>query len=77
MAAATEHGVRPAVADPVALERLHAHLLHDHRRASHELAGLPLDAVHELEHFDVAVGLLHLDHTHASANALSDVPVLE
>jgi hypothetical protein len=65
MAAATEHGVRPTVVDPVPLDGLHAHLLHDHHRAAHELTGLPLDAVHELEHFDVTVGLLHLDHSHA------------
>ena len=66
MASATEHDVRQTSGDPFALERLRAHLLHDHRRASHELAGLPLDAVHELEHFDVAAGLLHLDHVHDS-----------
>jgi len=77
MAAATKHGVRQEAADPLALERLRAHLLHEHRRAPHELAGLPLEAVHELEHFDVAVGLLHLDHTHSGADALSDLDMLE
>jgi hypothetical protein len=64
MAAATEHGVRRVAGDPELLEQLRVHLLHAHRRLSHELSGLPLDAVHELEHFDAAVGLLQLDHTH-------------
>lgn len=64
MAAATEHGVRREAVEPEPLEQLRVHLLHTHRRASYELSGLPLDAVHELEHFDAAVGLLQLDHMH-------------
>src|SRR6478609_3279677 len=38
-------------------ERLYDHLVDDHGRAPHEILGLPLDAVHELEHFDVEMGL--------------------
>lgn len=48
-------------------ERLHQHLLRDHHRAWHELDGLPLEAVHELEHFDQSMGLLHLHHAHAAS----------
>jgi len=66
MTAATRHGTPATGADPVALDRLHTHLRYEHHRSWHELAGLPLDAVHELEHFDVTIGLLHLDHTHAA-----------
>ncbi len=64
MAAATVQVVRPEAVDPEVLEQLRLHLLHAHHRAAHELSGLPLDAVHELEHFDAAFGLLQLDHTH-------------
>ncbi len=45
-------------------ELLRHHLLHDHRRVAHELAGLPLESVHELEHFDDTLGLLRLRHQH-------------
>ncbi len=47
-------------------ERLHEHLVRDHHRARHELDGLPLDAVHELEHFDQSLGMLALQHAHAA-----------
>jgi hypothetical protein len=43
---------------------LHEHLVRDHGRAHHELNGLPLAAVHRLEHVDQAMELLHLDHRH-------------
>jgi hypothetical protein len=43
---------------------LRDHLIDDHGRAAHELTGLPLSAVHELEHFDEAAGLLRLQHRH-------------
>ncbi len=45
-------------------ELLRDHLLQDHRRVAHELAGLPLVSVHELEHFDDTLGLLRLRHRH-------------
>jgi hypothetical protein len=37
---------------------------HDHGRPPHEITGLPLRAVHELEHFDDTMGLLDLHHRH-------------
>ena len=51
----------PDIADD---ELLRDHLLHDHSRVAHELAGLPLASVHELEHFDETLGLLRLRHQH-------------
>lgn len=42
------------------------HLTHDHGRARHEIIGLPVAAVHRLEHFDQTMGLLHLNHSHPS-----------
>ena len=45
-------------------QRLADHLLRDHGRLPHEIAGLPLDAIHDLEHFDESLGLLHLRHRH-------------
>jgi hypothetical protein len=50
--------------EPAEAERLRYHLIHDHGRAPHEIAGLPLADVHGLEHFDDAMGLLHLQHRH-------------
>lgn len=47
-------------------QRLLEHLLHDHGRARHELDGLPLGAIHELEHFDQSLGLLDVHHSHAA-----------
>ena len=49
---------------PVDAEQLDEHLIHDHGRPPHEITGLPLRAVHELEHFDDAMGLLDLRHRH-------------
>jgi hypothetical protein len=45
-------------------ERLGEHLAHDHGRMLHEIAGLPLRAIHELEHIEAAMGLLPLQHQH-------------
>jgi hypothetical protein len=50
--------------DPVEAEWLDEHLIHDHRRPPHEITGLPLRAVHDLEHFDESLGLLVLQHRH-------------
>lgn len=50
--------------EPVDAERLDEHLIHDHGRPPHEITGLPLRAVHELEHFDDTMGLLDLHHRH-------------
>jgi hypothetical protein len=43
---------------------LRDHLVRDHGRASHEIDGLPLGAVHRLEHIDQTMGLLDLNHRH-------------
>lgn len=51
--------------DAATHDRLLAHLIDDHRRQPHEILGLPLDAVHQLEHFDDSAGLLFLGHRHA------------
>lgn len=45
---------------------LHQHLVRDHGRAPHELAGVPLEDVHRLEHVDQVLSLLQLGHRHAS-----------
>ncbi|MGZ4615972.1 MAG: hypothetical protein ACXV4A_10440 [Actinomycetes bacterium] len=45
---------------------LHDHLIREHGRARHEIAGLPLAAVHRLEHVDQTIGLLDLSHSHPS-----------
>ena len=45
-------------------ERLGEHLAHEHGRMLHEIAGLPLQAIHELEHIEAAMGLLQLNHHH-------------
>jgi hypothetical protein len=50
----------------VEAERLRDHLVKDHGRAEYELREMPLDAIHELEHFDDEHGLLVLDHRHAA-----------
>jgi hypothetical protein len=50
----------------VVAERLDDHLVHDHGRLLHEITGLPLPAVHELEHFDESLGLLALHHSHTA-----------
>jgi hypothetical protein len=52
--------------DPVEADRLEDHLVHDHGRAAHEIVGLPLRAVHELEHFDERMGMLALRHRHTA-----------
>jgi hypothetical protein len=52
--------------EPADAQRLDDHLIHDHGRAPHEITGLPLPAIHDLEHFEEAMGLLQLDHRHAS-----------
>jgi hypothetical protein len=51
--------------EPADAQRLDDHLIHDHGRAPHEITGLPLHAIHDLEHFDEAMGLLELRHRHA------------
>jgi hypothetical protein len=51
---------------PVEAESLRLHLVRDHGRAPHEIAGLPLGHVHELEHFDQTMGLLTLHHSHTT-----------
>jgi hypothetical protein len=43
---------------------LHDHLIRDHGRSAHEIDGLPLVAIHRLEHVDQAMELLYLDHRH-------------
>jgi hypothetical protein len=45
-------------------EWLVEHLVHDHDRLPHEIDGLPLRAVHDLEHFEDTIGLLDLHHRH-------------
>jgi hypothetical protein len=45
---------------------LHDHLVRDHGRSPHEIAGVSLDAVHQLEHVDQTMGLLQLGHRHSS-----------
>lgn len=45
-------------------DRLHDHLVHDHGRVEYELREMPLDAIHQLEHFDEEHDLLALDHRH-------------
>ena len=43
---------------------LHRHLLHDHGREPRELEGIPLGAVHRLEHVEDDLGLIELRHAH-------------
>jgi hypothetical protein len=57
--ARTEH-------DPDEAALLEEHLIHDHGRLPHEITGLPLRAVHDLEHFDESLGLLDLHHCHVA-----------
>ena len=52
------------LAEPVHVDALHDHLVHVHRRRRHELRGMPLTAVHDLEHLDDELGLLLLNHSH-------------
>jgi hypothetical protein len=40
------------------------HLVDDHGRRTDELTGLPLRALHELEHIEESMGLLDLAHSH-------------
>jgi hypothetical protein len=49
---------------PVDAEWLVEHLVHDHDRLPREIAGLPLRALHDLEHFEQSFGLLDLHHRH-------------
>jgi hypothetical protein len=49
--------------------RLHDHLRHDHGRQERELDGLPLAAVHRLEHLEDDMGLLQLRHRHLTGSA--------
>lgn len=53
----------------LAADDLREHLVTAHGRAPHELGDLPLDAVHQLEHFDVSMGMLELPHRHGTAAA--------
>jgi hypothetical protein len=43
---------------------LRDHLVHHHGRRPHEIAGLPLRALHALEHFEGSMGLIDLEHGH-------------
>ncbi len=52
--------------DHVDAERLGDHLVHYHGRRPQEIAGLPLRALHELEHIEESMGLLDLQHSHAA-----------
>ncbi len=45
-------------------DQLGHHLIHDHGRRAHEIVGLPLRALHELEHIEESMGLLFLRHSH-------------
>ena len=56
--------------EPVEAERLDEHLIHDHGRTAHEIARLPLAAVHQLEHFDETMGLLDLRHRHGTRSGV-------
>jgi hypothetical protein len=58
----------PLVHEPLAADALREHLVTVHGRPPHELGDLPLGAVHELEHFDVSMGLLELHHVHGAAS---------
>jgi hypothetical protein len=49
---------------------VHSHLLHEHRRASRDLDGLPLDEMHRFEHVEADLGLLDLDHWHGRDGGL-------
>jgi hypothetical protein len=41
-----------------------SHLVHQHGRRPHEIAGLPVRALHELDHIEDSMGLLDLHHHH-------------
>ena len=45
-------------------ETLREHLVREHGRRGHELFGVPLDAVHRLDHVDQDAGMVELEHTH-------------
>jgi hypothetical protein len=45
-------------------DRIGRHLVHSHGRRADEIAGLPLRALHELEHIEESMGLLDLQHSH-------------
>jgi hypothetical protein len=59
-----EAPARPALPVARSAAHLRGHLLDAHHRAARELAGVPVDALHVLEHVDDDLGMLHLDHTH-------------
>ena len=40
------------------------HLVHYHGRRPLEIVGLPLRALHALEHFEGSMGLIDLEHGH-------------
>jgi len=63
--------LRAVTPDPDTHDQLLAHLIHEHRRLPHEILGLPLDAVHQLEHFDDDAGLLVLGHRHDPAMGMA------
>ena len=60
--------------EPADAQQLDDHLIHDHGRAPHEITGLPLHAIHDLEHFDEAIGLLKLHHRHAHRSGDGSTP---
>jgi hypothetical protein len=45
---------------------LFLHLLRDHGRTDPGFGGLPLEALHRLEHVEQELGLLVLGHSHAA-----------
>jgi hypothetical protein len=59
------HDIRASTSERQ-ISGLHHHLTKDHGRAARDIRGLPLHAVHHLEHFDQSMGLLHLNHQHTS-----------
>jgi hypothetical protein len=50
--------------DQLAAEQLGEHLALDHARRWREDPGMPLRALHDLEHLEASMGLLELRHSH-------------
>ena len=61
VADAAQERTEPNPAEPAWLEE---HLTNDHGRLPHEITGMPLRSLHDLEHFDESLGLLDLHHCH-------------
>ncbi len=49
------------------------HLIHQHGRTRRELDGLPLAALHRLEHVEQALDLIALDHQHVDDEFTGDL----